>query len=423
MRILFVNPVGSLGGAERSLLDMMRALRDADQELELHLLLLAPGPLEALARALGVEVEVLALPVRLRGMGEASLTPRGVARLLFGRVAFAREGLAREGVAFARRFRRSVARVRPDLVHTNGMKAHLLAGLLSRDLPGVLHVRDFLTERRFSRRLFALLHRPRLLVVANSQAVARDMATQMPRVTVRTVYNAIDLLHFAPGPGDRAWLAGLAGAAPPPAHAVCFGMVATYARWKGQALFLQAAAHLVREHPELLVRFYIVGGPVYSTNGSQFELGELLLLRRQLGLEEHVGFVPFQADVAPVYRALDVLVNPSTRPEPFGRSIVEAMATRCSVIVANNGGALELFSDGVTALGFETGDAVALAQQMARLAGSAELRSRLAGAAYAQVAERFALPRLGAEIAQVYAEVLAQPGRGGREQVDLRRGS
>jgi len=410
MRILFVNPVGSLGGAERSLLDMLRALKDEDHELELYLLLLAPGPLEAQARALGVEVEVLALPALLRGMGEASLSPRGVARLLFGRAAF-----AREGVAFARRFRKSVARVRPDVVHTNGMKAHMLAGLLSRDLPGVLHVRDFLAERRFSRRLFAFMQRPRLMVVANSQAVARDAAKQMPRAAVRTVYNAIDLAHFCPGPGDRAWLAGLAGAEPPPPHAVCFGMVATYARWKGQALFLQAAAHLVRERPELPVRFYVVGGPVYSTNGSQFELGELMLLRRQLGLEEHVAFAPFQADVAPVYRALDVLVNPSTRPEPFGRSIVEAMATHCSVIVANNGGALELFSDGVTALGFQTGDAVALAEQMARLASSAELRARLADAAYEQVAERFALQRLGGEIARVYAEVL-----GARSQVDQR---
>jgi glycosyltransferase involved in cell wall biosynthesis len=397
-----VNPVGTLGGGERSLLDMLRAL-GAREQLDLSVLVLAPGPLESRARALGAEVEVLALPAALRGMGEASLNLRGLIHICAGS-----ESLVRQSANFARSFRRSVARLQPDLVHTNGMKAHMLAGALVRNIPSVLHVRDFLADRHFSKRLFRMLQRPRLMVVANSRAVACDTAAHMPKARVRTIYNAIDLDHFSAGSADRSWLASLSGLPPPAPDCVCFGMVATYARWKGHTLVLQAAARLAARRPSGTVRFYVVGGPVYSTSGSQFSQDELLTLSREHGLEEQVGFVPFQEDVAPIYRALDVLVHPSTKPEPFGRSIVEAMATRCAVIIAKNGGALELFSEGVTALGFETGDANDLADKMSQLASSRELRFRLSGAAQDHVQKRFGLARLGEELFDVYNQVLGQ---------------
>jgi glycosyltransferase involved in cell wall biosynthesis len=125
-------------------------------------------------------------------------------------------------------------------------------------------------------------------------------------------------------------------------------------------------------------------------------------------LTAEVGLVPFQEHVLPIYRALDVFVQASTEPEPFGRSIIEAMATARPVIAARNGGAVELFSEGVTALGFETGSADELAAQMSVLASSEQLRSKLALAARAHVHERFGLPRLGADLRDVYRQLLAR---------------
>ena len=50
-------------------------------------------------------------------------------------------------------------------------------------------------------------------------------------------------------------------------HAACrrrrhaaIGLVATYARWKGQDVFLEAASRLRRSNSGLSVRFYVVGG-------------------------------------------------------------------------------------------------------------------------------------------------------------------
>ena len=45
MRLLFVNPVGNLGGAERVLLSVQAALRQTRPEADLQLLALEDGPL------------------------------------------------------------------------------------------------------------------------------------------------------------------------------------------------------------------------------------------------------------------------------------------------------------------------------------------------------------------------------------------
>src|SRR6185436_14247033 len=52
LRILYLNPIGQLGGAERSLIDLLRSLHDHDRSLELSVLSLAEGPLNDAVRDL-----------------------------------------------------------------------------------------------------------------------------------------------------------------------------------------------------------------------------------------------------------------------------------------------------------------------------------------------------------------------------------
>jgi glycosyltransferase involved in cell wall biosynthesis len=399
MRVLVVSPAAGLGGAERCLLGILTALRQEDPELELHVLMLARGPLRARIEQLGIPTFDLPLPESLAGIGETHSSPRVLARSLLGALRATPEALE-----FARDFRRHVARLQPDLLHTNGLKAHLLGATLLRKQSIALHVHDFFGDRPLSRWLLYAAERRRLLAIAISQAVACDLRRVLPSTAVRVVYNAVDHHTFSPGTGDPAWLAELAGLPPPAPGTLSFGMVSTYARWKGQEVFLRAAARL--KSAGIPSRFYVVGGPIYSTAQSQFSPQELLQLATELGLGAELGFVPFQANTTPVYRALDVAVHPSTKPEPFGLSIVEAMACGLPVIVAKNGGAQELFQDGTTALGFETGSDADLARCMQRFALDSELRQRLGTAARHDVVQRFAPPRLAREIRAAYQALL-----------------
>jgi glycosyltransferase involved in cell wall biosynthesis len=406
MRVLFINPVATLGGAERVLLDALEALRRLRPNLERALLVFESGPLVALAEATGATVRVLELPEPLRALGERAFFSEPWRMLRDGPKLVG--GLA----GFFRSFRSAVAEIGPDLLHTNGFKAHFLAAALRDGTPALLHAHDFLNGRPVSKRLVRLAERQGLHVVANSRAVAAEYAEAMPRTRVHALHNAVDEAEFRPWQGDKFWLAELAGLPRSSAETVVFGMVGTYARWKGQPLFLEAARKVVAAGGPERFRFFITGGPQYATRGSQFSEAELRAKIDALGLTQVAGLVPFQERVADVYRSLDVLVHPSTEPEPFGKSIVEGMACGRAVIVAASGGSVELFEEGVSALGFRRGDASELAAKMLLLAHDKELRQRLGQEARSHVERHFALPRFGQGLCAIYDEIC--PERSGR---------
>ncbi|HVR18718.1 MAG TPA: glycosyltransferase family 4 protein, partial [Polyangiaceae bacterium] len=175
--------------------------------------------------------------------------------------------------------------------------------------------------------------------------------------------------------------------------------------WKGHRTFLAAARRVRDALPERSLRFYVIGGALYGTKGSELTVAELRSALEHEGLTSDVGLVPFQKDVARVYQGLDVMVHASERPEPFGRTIVEAMASGRSVIVSRGGGAVELFEEGRTALGFRPGDAAELTQKIIELVQDGELRARLAGAARADAEKRFGRERLAGEIVAAYDDL------------------
>jgi glycosyltransferase involved in cell wall biosynthesis len=404
MRILYLNPSGALGGAERVLLSVMAAVRRADPSAELHLLTCADGPLLDRARRAGARADVLPLPPVLAAVGDSRLHGRGLAARAWRAFSDGVRGLP-AAVRYARRLGRAVRELAPDVVHSNGIKTHLLAGLARPGgVPVVWHLHDFCGSRPLAARLLGRTGRTIAAAVAVSEAVAADARRLMPGVAVRVIANAVDVAAFAPGPGDEARLDALAGL-PPAADVVRVGLVATYARWKGQDVFLEAAARLRVAGAGRRLRFYVVGGPIYQSAGSQFSEPELRALAGRHGLGEAVGFVPFQDDPAPVYRALDVMVHASTRPEPFGLTIAEAMACGRAVIATQAGGAAELFRHGQDAWGVPPGDAAALASAVERLAADPDQRRRLGESARRSAVERFDDGRLAADYAALYARL------------------
>jgi glycosyltransferase involved in cell wall biosynthesis len=401
MRILFLNPGGSLGGAERCLLDLVASIRahPRSANMELGLIVGGDGPLSDHARALGMRAIPLPLGDRLAAVGDSALNAHGMGAV----GAFARR-LATAGLAtpdYARRLRAAIRDFKPYVVHSNGIKMHLLAAAVRGDEPLVWHVRDFIGNRPFVSRAMRALARRASAAIAISNAVAADAHRTMPNLPVSVMHDAIDTDEFSPS-GAVADLDVLAGCAPAPAGVLRVGLVATYARWKGHEVFLRAAQRLRAAAPASNALFYIVGGAIYDTKASQYDAGELLALARALGIADRVRFVPFQPRVDEVFRALDVVVHSSSQPEPFGRTIAEAMATGKPVVASKASGAAELFVDGVEAIATPARDAEALARALETLLGDPARRDSLGKAARAAAVDRFARGRLAEQLFQVY---------------------
>jgi len=83
------------------------------------------------------------------------------------------------------------------------------------------------------------------------------------------------------------------------------------------------------------------------------------------------------AEIVELYREADICVVPSIWQEPFGLVAVEAMASGRPVCASRVGGLQDIVLHGETGFLFEAGDSRALAECLARLLDSADLRTRM----------------------------------------------
>ena len=104
--------------------------------------------------------------------------------------------------------------------------------------------------------------------------------------------------------------------------------------------------------------------------------------------------------------ALDILVLPSIRPEPFGMVILEAMASAKPVIATAHGGPLETVIAGETGALVPPDDPPALAQAMTDLASSAEKRREWGAKGRAHVVRSFSFEYHVAAFETIYLDLI-----------------
>jgi glycosyltransferase involved in cell wall biosynthesis len=393
LKILFLNPVARLGGAERSLLDLMWSLIRHSPEHELELLAFEDGPLLDEARQLGVKGTAISLPAAAASLGDWHLGTHTAGQ--FARVLPAVPALR----GFLRKVQVHVLAARPDVLHSNGLKSHLVgAWVRPRNVPLFWHIRDFISHRRIMRSALSWMQADGIGAIAISESVAADARRVLRRTPVVRVLNGVRTAEFTLPETQAADLDGLSNLTPSPPSTVRIGLLATYARWKGHEVLLAAASRM----RDLPARFYVVGGALYSTTGSQVTTAALTTQIRQLGLSACVGLLPFQDDVRPVLQALDIVVNASTQAEPFGRSIAEGMAAGRAVVASAAGGALEQIVDGESGMLVPPGDPAALASALSTLIRDPDRRRALGKAAMRRARGALDAERLGGEVMEAY---------------------
>jgi glycosyltransferase involved in cell wall biosynthesis len=182
------------------------------------------------------------------------------------------------------------------------------------------------------------------------------------------------------------------------------GLIGRISPWKGQHIFLQAAAVLHRRYPS--AKFEIIGAPLFSEWDYEAKLRELC---RALHLEDVVEFVGFVEDAPARIAQLDIVVHASTIGEPFGQVIIEAMAEQKPVVATNGGGVPEIVEDGITGLLVPMGDAPAMAQALAHLLDHPEAAALMGRQGRARVIAQFTVQKTARMVESVYRQVLLAP--------------
>lgn len=172
---------------------------------------------------------------------------------------------------------------------------------------------------------------------------------------------------------------------------------------KGAHTAIQAVAHLVNKVGIKNLHLTIVGDgePEYESS-----LRTLVMNEKIASFVDLLPAQPKQA-LPSFYQSADIFLFTSIWAEPFGRVIVEAMASGAAVIGARVGGAAEILRDNENSLSFAAGDSVGLANQIKRLIESPELRMKLARSGKESVVERFDMQRMTGEIESYLQNLLS----------------
>jgi glycosyltransferase involved in cell wall biosynthesis len=410
VKIVYLNPTGQLGGAERVLLDLLASLRAAKPDWAIKLIVASEGPLAERAFALGVPTTVLPFPPSIARIGDSEARGARASRV-WRLTLLPRLGLAiGAATSYVRELHRILGQMAPDVLHTNGFKMHVL-GVWARPsrVPVVWHIHDYVRPRPIMSRLLKIHASGCAAIVANSEDVRRDVRTALGDYPIAySVHNALDLTRFCPV-GPTLDLDALAGLPRTAAGEIRVGLLGTLARWKGHSVFLHAISMLP---PGLPVRAYVIGDAIYQTAGSQYSVDELKSLARRLGISEKVGFTGLVEEPAAALRALDIVVHASTQPEPFGLVVAEAMACGRAVIASLAGGVTEIIDPSINGLAYPPGDAAALAERIERVVIDRDLRRHLGIASRAAAVRYFDRARLAKEFVPIYCDVVGTQRKG-----------
>jgi phosphatidylinositol alpha-mannosyltransferase len=205
-------------------------------------------------------------------------------------------------------------------------------------------------------------------IVVNSEYMRTNAVTWygIERDKIEVIPNGVDLRRFT-GNDDKPVLDG-------DPTILYLGLLSSR---KGIDVLIQAVAKLQSELPNM--KLHLVGGG---------QMNDFQLLAKKKGIEKHVVFHGWAAHsmVPRYYKSADICVFPS-RHEPFGITILEAMASGTPIIASNIGGFREILSNGKNGILFKSEDADALSKAILILYQDVGLRKKISHNALRTVME------------------------------------
>lgn len=424
--VLFFDHTAKMGGGEIALFNLVTHLDR--RHYDPVVVLAEDGVLRERLSAAGVETHVLPLSSGVTQIRKDSLTGSG-------NLPWAQVGEMARYVWRLGRFARGRG---VHIIHTNSLKADIigaLAGRLGR-VPVLWHVRDRIADDYLpstASRVFRLLCRVLPNHVIVNSAATLD-ALQLPaNYNAHLSNNGIvhdGLPVFPHSPNDAAQTATENAAVPATetaqfaalhtlvtgdansgdansdgrvktdARAPIIGLVGRISPWKGQDVFLRAAALVKERYPD--ARFQIIGSALFGEEELERELRALCT---ELGLDENVEWLGFREDIPQLLEQMTILAHASTTGEPFGQVVVEAMMAKRPLVATRGGGIPEIVMDEETGLLVPMKDAPAMARALLRLLDDPQWAKAMGQAGHRRALSHFTIAHTVAKMGRIYADI------------------
>lgn len=244
-----------------------------------------------------------------------------------------------------RPLRRSLLELAPDIVHVRSrLPAWLLflaIGRRPRDrrpaivstFHGLYSVNRYSAVMGRADAVIAISDYVRDYILANYPAVPADH--------IEVIHRGVDEAVFRPGfRPDAAWTRTFRAEHPRLEGIPLVLMPGRLSRWKGQEAFIELIERLRRRGT--VCHGLVVGGPTPGKEAYARELEGQVAAR---GLQDAITFLGHRDDIAELYAVSAVVCNLSQYPEPFGRTVIEALALGTPVAAFAVGGPAESLRD------------------------------------------------------------------------------
>ncbi len=290
--------------------------------------------------------------------------------------------------------RRLLKELRPDILHTHLYHPNLYGRLaaLGLGLPGVVAaVHNSYTRMKFHRRLWnhLLSWTSDRILVGSAQVwedVRRYDGVSASRLLLLPYGVPLAELETDLSPEEARRRLGVSG--------FVLGVVGRLEEQKGLAHLLEALAVAGRRIPQATLILV----------GDGRERQALESRARELGVAGQVRFLGTRRDLALIYRALDLYVQPSLW-EGLPLALLKTMGAGLPVLASRVGGVRDLVEDGVNGRLVAPGDPEALAGALVSLFRQPRLRASLGAAARFTIRERYSLEAMLAKLERLYLEL------------------
>jgi len=299
-----------------------------------------------------------------------------------------------------RAIKKAIFKIEPDLIHLNN-------GIRS-DTPGILAARAYGAPtichvRTFSKLTYLNVAAAKAVdqFVCISNAVKQtivDYGIAENRCTV--VANAVDTEIFRPSERLSLDVRQDFGFRE---DDFVFALIGRVVSWKGHDVFIDAVDKAREMNTK--ISGLIVGDAEPTGKNAEF-MQKIRARVRELKLENAVQFAGHRSDVADIMRAANVVVCPSSEPEPFGRVIIESMSVGTPVIATRAGGATDIIEHDTNGLLVKIKDHSALAQAMIQMSNSPRELKQMSIAGRHDATERFNVSIHINMICNIYTAVL-----------------
>ncbi len=282
-------------------------------------------------------------------------------------------------------FRDLIDSINPDIIYIN-TAVSLAAAVAAKksNIQVVWHIREMFADiggemqapdwaRKHIQTLIGYLSDK---IVANSKATAQNFFDDPADKSIEIIPNAINedfFLENIPHTDTENEISL-------PEEKCIIGVPATLRPMKGHPFLLNSLAPLLHSNKDVVLAI--------TGDGVDEYVVELKRLVEDLQIAEQVIFLGWISDMKQFYQKCTIICIPS-RAEPFGRTVIEAQASRLPVVATAVGGITEIITDGKDGLLVDYGDSEQLRESIKHLIEDKDLRRSLAASAYKSAYKKY----------------------------------